>query len=105
MDFLEQLRARRAALDEREAEFAAGLADREIVREQLMGAAIMAAIRGGDAVASAWIPVAQGYAAEVDAQVPKGKERGWVFEDAYLREDGYRDKMTKDGVVWSRKTN
>ena len=105
MDFLKDLAVRRAALDEREAQFAAGLADREIVREQLVGAAIMAAIRDGDDAASGWIDVARDYAAQVDAGVPDDKRRGWVLEPAYLREDGYRDRKGEGGVVWSRKTN
>lgn len=82
-----------AELKRRREDYLKELPTRELRREQLFGKVLMDQVRDGNAPANSWISsVAQG-----------SGDEAWLFEDDYLRDDGYKKQKTNDGkIVWAK---
>ncbi len=82
-----------AELKRRREDYLKELPTRELRREQLAGKVLMDRVRRGDGPANTWLPsVTQG-----------SGDEAWLFEDDYLRDDGYEKQKTNDGnIVWAK---
>ena len=69
-------------------------AEREKLRERLVGLHVMEQIRQGDPIANNWLPLV----------IESAGDRAWVFDTEVMQADGYVSKPgeLESDVVWSR---